>query len=528
MNDLYHGKTFEEIAACKIAMSWRAIAKELGVHEKSLREWYNRRANPEFANKPVAKGVIIPPDNTRRKLQGKRFVFTSAQNNTLLHEEFFSSLLTFCNHNEARLFVSTFTYNKSAFQNGTKDSDDLWYDKRITEFMLNESVQVADGLVFCGELDILPTAEHPLSGFESYTKEASAILPHAKVAMQSQPRMKGDDPRFLYTTGAVTQRNYIQRKAGQKASFHHVFGAIYVEVDDNGTWFARQLIADSSGVFYDLDTRYSPSGTETGNFVEAINYGDIHIEKADHEVSNATFFNQDSLLRTLKPTYQVIHDLTDFEARNHHIMGDPVKFAQLHYKKQVNVHESLRLSAQFLQALADTSQVLVVSSNHHDAFMKWLKEADIKKDPENAETYYSSNYKLYQSLRTTGVIPNIYALYLQGFFYLTGVTFLEDDESFVICSDEDGKGGIELGMHGHLGVNGRRGSPDQFRALGRKANTGHTHSAQIIDGIYTAGVSGKLDMGYNKGPSSWSHSHILTYKNGKRTIVTIKQGKWRA
>jgi len=35
-------------------------------------------------------------------------------------------------------------------------------------------------------------------------------------------------------------------------------------------------------------------------------------------------------------------------------------------------------------------------------------------------------------------------------------------------------------------------------------------------------------MGYNKGLSAWSHSFIVTYQNGKRTIVTIKDGKgWR-
>jgi len=59
-------------------------------------------------------------------------------------------------------------------------------------------------------------------------------------------------------------------------------------------------------------------------------------------------------------------------------------------------------------------------------------------------------------------------------------------------------------------------------------NTGHTHSTGIIDGVYTAGVHGKLDMDYNKGPSSWSHSHVITYPNGKRAIITIKDGKWRA
>ena len=87
--------------------------------------------------------------------------------------------------------------------------------------------------------------------------------------------------------------------------------------------------------------------------------------------------------------------------------------------------------------------------------------------------------------------------------------------------------GIQHGLHGHLGPNGARGNPKNLRVIG-KANTAHTHAAGIVEGVYTAGVFGELDMSYNKGPSSWSHSFILTYPNGKRTIVTFKDGRaWR-
>jgi len=64
--------------------------------------------------------------------------------------------------------------------------------------------------------------------------------------------------------------------------------------------------------------------------------------------------------------------------------------------------------------------------------------------------------------------------------------------------------------------------------IGRRANTGHTHTAQIIDGLFVAGTMTRLRLDYVKGPSSWSHSLIVTYPNGKRTIVTCFNGKWRA
>jgi hypothetical protein len=73
-----------------------------------------------------------------------------------------------------------------------------------------------------------------------------------------------------------------------------------------------------------------------------------------------------------------------------------------------------------------------------------------------------------------------------------------------------------------------RGTPQALSRMGRKANTAHTHSAGIYNGMYVAGTSSALDMEYNKGPSSWSHSHVVTHLNGKRQIVTMWDGKWRA
>jgi hypothetical protein len=62
-----------------------------------------------------------------------------------------------------------------------------------------------------------------------------------------------------------------------------------------------------------------------------------------------------------------------------------------------------------------------------------------------------------------------------------------------------------------------------------RLNTAHTHTAGILDGIYTAGLSGKMDQGYNAdAPSSWSHSLIVTYPNSRRTIVTLRDGRYRA
>ena len=96
---------------------------------------------------------------------------------------------------------------------------------------------------------------------------------------------------------------------------------------------------------------------------------------------------------------------------------------------------------------------------------------------------------------------------------------LNRDDSYLVA-------GIESGMHGDIGANGSRGSWQTFSKAVSKANVGHSHSAGIYDGVYYAGTSTKMDMGYNTGLSSWSNSHVITYRNGKRAIITINDNGW--
>lgn len=479
--------------------------------------------------RPIAAGTLEAPDRLRNTLSGTRFVFTTAQNNTYVHEGFFTSLIQFCELNDAQLIVSRCSYNKSAYQSVTKDNDELWYDPRLEEFFLDESVVVANGLLFCGELDILPTAENPFSGLMSYGMNSSAIVPHVKMRMNSLPRMKDAPPRFMYTTGAVTLRNYIQRKAGQKAEFHHVFGALYVEIDAEGDWFARQLIADADGSFYDLTAKYTPTGVESNYNVQAINWGDIHAECMDDKVMQGAFLDNRSMLNTLKPTYQFIHDLTDFRARNHHNIKDPYFLAKTYFRGTSSVEAGIIRSAQFLKQIERAgTKTVVVESNHDLALQKWLREADIRTDPVNARYFHILNAAIYTAIEHDIPRFSIFENAVRRVWDSKSVVFLREDDSFVICTDKDGSGGIECGMHGHLGPNGSRGAPNNLKNTGRKANIGHGHAAGIYDGLYSAGVSCDLDLGYNKGPSSWSQSHVITYNNGKRAIITMRGQKWRA
>jgi hypothetical protein len=467
------------------------------------------------------------------KAPARRWVLTGAQDETPVHEGFWENLLAFAGWARAEIVVGGFTYNKSLFEDHA--SRTAVFAEAVQPYLAHAPVDLGP-VVFCAEINILPTAVRPLSGLDAYTRGKWGVFPHAKVQLASVPTISGR-PTILMTTGACTVANYIQKKAGQKAEFHHVIGATLVEIDGEGRPFCRQLNASDDGSFQDLDVRVSKGVVTTGNRVEAITWGDLHREKIDPVVAMAAWsfdveadrcVGGETMMDALRPRYQFFHDILDFDARNHHRRADHHHRFQMICQGTDLVQEAVGAVARFLRATErDWCRSVVVESNHDSALLRWLKESDYREDPANAEFFLDCQREIYASIRRGEPGFNIFrwALERADPRGLTGIDFVPEDGSFVICQAH---GGVECGMHGHLGLNGARGSPAAFTKMAMKMNTGHTHSASILDGVYTAGLSGLLDQGYNKGPSSWSNSHIVTYSSGKRSIVTMLGGKWRA
>lgn len=428
-------------------------------------------------------------------------------------------------HYDAELIVGTYTYNKSAY--GRKSikrgaevdySEDIWYDEQLVEHIVDERVQLAPGLVWCGELNILPTSLHPLSQMEAYNGRHSNVVPHAKYAMTGIPSI-GGGTKHNYTTGTVTQRNYIQKRIGILSEQYHGYGALLVEVCDDGTWFVRQLQATEEGVIRDLDLRADHGEVTTGNPISAITWGDIHVRVIDPTVRELAW-GDGGMLDTLQPQFQMLHDVLDQRARNHHETRDPIATYRKWQGRTESVSAEVEEVARFIDTEAHRSWCtsVVVPSNHHEALERWLKEADWKTDPVNARFYLEAVLALLDGERDvfrwaverTGLIA-----------FPDQVRWLETDESFVVA-------GVELGQHGHLGLNGARGNHKAFVKLGRPATTGHEHTAGIHLGNWVAGTSTRLRIGYNRGPSSWSYSHVVQYPEGTRAMVTMYNGRWRA
>lgn len=532
----------ETLAAYKKALkthgSQRAAALAIGVPRSTIQEMLKRGQTvsdgvklppaPTF----LSKSAIKPTAITTKIGETKTLILTAAQDDSAVHEGFLKNLEAYASYLGAEIMVAGFTYNKSLFEDHAARTG--WYHPSIQKYLVHQSYVINDSLLFCGEMNTQPTAVSPLTGFEVYTRHRSGIFPHAKVQLESIPTMQGFPPKINMTTGAVTLPNYVQKRAGIIATFHHVIGAVIVEVDGEGDWFARHLIAEDDGAFQDLDVVVANGVVDTGYNVEAINWGDLHFPNTDLLVSLHGWgwpdtVPEETMLDELQPRVQFLHDTSDFADRNHHNIADPYHAFKVMQEKGGDLRKTFVDMSSFVESFRrEFSEVVVVESNHDLAFRRWLRDSDWRTDPLNAELYLEANLRLLQSIKQDEDEFSLlkWVLEREGVADLNDVLFLKEDQSYRIC-EKAGDTGIECGMHGHLGANGSKGTPRQFTRMGPKANTGHTHSCGIRDGIYTAGTSSLLNMGYNKGLSSWSHSHIVTYPNGKRTIVTMKNGKWR-
>lgn len=180
-------------------------AKELGLIQ-DLR--VGRKSNDDTVTPmPVVEGALkamtTPAASLPERGKIKRYLCTTAQNNTHIHKKLWKNLIEFAKYMNAEILVSRFAYQRSGLNRGGDKA--IWtrkFDERIVssgkketlygadsyiwpeeiyDHLADERLELAPGLVWCGEWQKLPTAVNPLSGFQVYTGHKSSIFPHVKL-----------------------------------------------------------------------------------------------------------------------------------------------------------------------------------------------------------------------------------------------------------------------------------------------------------------------------------------------------------
>lgn len=549
--------TTEELEhTVKVYRDWGSnkmkAAKALGITRQGLQDRLKDAVTRiGFEDKPLVDGRIGEVEPAVRPLPapGKvaHYIGTSLQNNTHLHPAW-NNLLVYRDWlaalGPAELMVGTFSYDlasygKKAVKRGAEQHDKdegLWYAPEAEPYFMDGPVELAPALRWCGQMNILPTAVHPLSGLDTYNGRRSNIVPHVKQALESIPSMPDEGTKLNLSTGTIGQRNYIQKNAGIKAEQAHHYGAVLVQVNSAGDWWVRHLRIDEAGAIYDIAPRGLGAAvriadgvvTVLDSGVEAIVWGDAHTAEMEAWVRELAW-GPGGMLDELEPRQQIVHDIFSMRSRGHHEMKD---FHSL-YRKMVagvdSVEAEVLSCAEWLRYAARPEvDTIVIPSNHDRHLSRWLNDEDPRKDLINARYHAKLQVRVLERMDARDASFNVlaYALGMAGL--LERVRFLEEDESLVICKGGAAEpGGIECGLHGDRGPGGARGTTRNLARLSRAVIKGHDHTATIRDNVYSVGAC-SLEFPYMRGPSSHSVTHCVVFENGARQLVTMWKGKWRA
>lgn len=458
----------------------------------------------------------------KAKTDSETLVITWAQNATPVHKGFLAALLAYCNSTGARLLVIPGRYKNATSQWTESQENAQWWAPELVPYLINQRRALNKNLVLLGDIQTQPTAVTPLSGFESITHGESGILGHPKLQMVVVPTPHQRLPKILTTTGACTVPNYSDSKAGKKGGFHHILGAVVVEIDGS-KFHLRHINARGDGAFCDLDSAYYPDGSSrpAGPY-EAIVFGDTHVRFTDSKVTEATFASS-GLVDRLKPKVLVFHDLLDSYSVNPHHFGKPFIGVAKHKADYSNIEAEVVQAVGWLRQVAQGRQTRIVASNHNDFLSRWLDRQDWRFDPENAEFYLETALHLVRAahIEETGAsVPDPFQYWVSKLAAgSNNIRCVPRNESLMIA-------GVECGLHGDQGSNGSRGSRLNLSKIGAKTIIGHSHTPGITDGCYQTGTSTPLSLEYTGSVGSWLQSHVSIDGMGKRHIHTLVDGRF--
>ncbi len=511
IKELYWKSTINPVQFPKKKIQ-ETIAKKYEVSDRSVRTWAKNLGLLIEEEQLEGESVQLKKAYTKTVNKKKRrFLVSWAQNATPVNENLFENMKAYAKYIDADIHIIAGRYKNptSVFIDRNNDS----WDASLTPYLDLNRHHVHNYVSILSDIKVQPTATMPLSGLESVTGVDSCIVGHPRMHLKTVPVLEGYPAKILATTGAITEPNYTDSKAGKKGEFHHTLGFVIIEVDTDEIFHIRQVSAKNNGDFIDLDIKVFRQNGETvittAKECPAVVLGDLHLGVHDDLAFACTI----RMLHRLKPKNTVIEDIFDGKSISHHELNNPFLQYEKYQEKKHLVQDEIENMYNWIDKMLNFNLV-VVRSNHDDFVDRWLQFQDWKKFPENSLTYINLAKAILEGKAKNGVIP-----YLINERYGDRVRCLGRNHKFNIK-------GWELGQHGDIGSGGSRGSLNQLKKLNTKIIVGHYHKPERLDGAMSVGTLTKLRLGYNDGPSSWLQGNIIVNEYGKAQHVNIINGRY--
>lgn len=443
----------------------------------------------------------------------KRFIISWAQSETDVFKPFLKNIEAYAEYIDAEILIVAGRYrnpvslkDSQSLSDNEKDNKDMYWDKLIASYLDANRHNIHKHLVIASDVKIQPTAETPLSGLNSLTGLESCIFGHPRVHFDSLPVLDGYPNKILMTTGSVTKPNYTDTKSGKKGEFHHSYGFVVAELD--GDYFhVRQVTASEDGSFYDLDVLVDDCIIVENQTADAMIFGDVHIGDHDEDALSLSI----DTAKKLNVNHVILHDIFNGKSISPHDNKSPFELLR---KEQEGLDDLVSEMSEVVDFFEQNSDIdfIVVRSNHDIWLDRWLNDTDWRKS-NNKMAYLKLASEMASDTEGKGALNVILRINNVSNAYC-----LDLDESFNV-------NGFELGIHGHQGAGGSRGSMIQFKNLNTKNVTGHSHVPRRMNGALSVGTLTKLRLGYNKGLSAWMQSNVIIHSNGKAQHLNIINGK---
>jgi len=280
------------------------LGEEFGVSERTIRKWCSEKLGLKEKADIVSEQYEKAQKRKTDKTKTIKFI-TWAQNNTPVHDGFYTNLEAYAKKHKADIHIILGRYKNptSVFQ----DAKEEFWAEEVEKYMDANRHNIHEYVTIMGDVKIQPTAVNPMSGMQALSGVDSCIFGAPRVQMETIPVLEGMKPKMMITSGAITKRNYTDSKSGKLGDFHHVLGFCIVEIKDDDTFFIRQVTADEkTGAFNDLYYNVSKGKVTKNDTIAAAVLGDLHLGEHDEKVIATTF---NVLLKKLKPANLILHDV---------------------------------------------------------------------------------------------------------------------------------------------------------------------------------------------------------------------------
>lgn len=440
-----------------------------------------------------------------------------------LHKPAFSAVQNFMKRNGAELVILPMPAHVKPLHEQPRHYDpDLlpFQDSFATEFTFNNHLKAI-------EAHINPQQINPLTGLkrlrvhkyraidggtgaEITRFKTSIIVAHAKQMMDVVPTGNESHPRIIHSTGCITKPAYLRNRIGMIANEDHKLGALVVEIEGD-VFHLRQVQMDPlDGSFVDLGKRYHADGRVTEERAEAFKMGDLHPGHHESDALRAMF----DLWKIIKPKRIFFEDFFDGTSISHHLERKKLTRAKLpEYFKDLPTEIAMarEVLEEIWEKAPKDAELIATASNHPEHVQRYLDEGRYIND-------IAENYK---------IAHRMIVMDLDGKNALQEFLDPEKRMNWTHENQDYFVEGVQMNVHGHLGIGGARGSKVGHETAHGDAMVAHSHTPSIYHNTFTVGHMTKERHGYNNGAQTWILCSGAVYKGGQKQLYMIIKGKFQ-